>query len=264
MKEADVDERDYYTASEAMKRLGLARTTFHQYVNDGLIPKVIRPGAKRGIYLKRDIDALALTMNLALRMREKIVFSRSTPGDQVEERDVGIRCFGSEFITPLAERIEFQHKNEYTFWSLKVEGHVVGYVSLFRFPPQFLDDILTGRHIERDITVNEVLPFTRLQPFNVYIDVMAVDPQLPHHLRHLYGGIIVARLSDVLLDLRANGYLIETLYTVTATQEGDNLVKKLGFHLMDGKSLAPGRVAYEFRLDEEGLTHLRSFSRRGV
>jgi len=260
----DIKQRDYYTASEAMKRLGLARTTFHQYVADGLIPKVKRPGAKRGIYLKRDIDALALTMNLALRMHERIVFSRSTPGDQVEERDIGIRCFGSEFITPLAERIAFQQKSEYTFWSLKVEGRVVGYVSLFRFPPRFLDDILTGRHIERDITVNEVLPFTRLEPFNVYIDVMAVDPQLPHHLRHLYAGIIVSRLADVILDLRANGYLIETLYTVTATQEGDNLVRKLGFHLMPGKSLAPGRVAYEFKLDSEGLERLKSLSRRGV
>ncbi len=263
-KELSIEKRDYYTASEAMKRLGLARTTFHQYVGDGLIPKVTRPGAKRGIYLKRDIDALALTMNLALRMREKIVFSRSTPGDQVEERDIGIRCFGSEFITPLAERVAFQQRSEYTFWSLKVEGRVVGYVSLFRFPPQFLDDILTGRHIERDITVSEVLPFTRLEPFNIYIDVMAVDPQLPSHLRHLYAGIIVSRLADVILDLRANGYLIETLYTVTSTQEGDNLVRKLGFHLMSGKSLVPGRVAYEFNLNEEGLERLKSLSRRGV
>jgi|GEM_PF-1270153 predicted DNA-binding transcriptional regulator AlpA len=263
-KEPDIEQRDWYTASQAMKRLGLARTTFHQYVTDGLIPKVTRPGAKRGVYPKRDIDALALTTNLALRMREKIVFSRSTPGDQVEERDIGIRCFGGEFITPLAERIAFQQKSEYTFWSLKVEGRVVGYVSLFRFPSQFLDDILTGQHIERDITVNEVLPFTRLESFNVYIDVMAVDPQIPPHLRHLYAGIIVSRLADVILDLRANGYLIETLYTVTATQEGDNLVRKLGFHLMRGKSLVAGRVAYEFRLNKEGLEHLKSLSRRGV
>ena len=263
-REPDIEQRDYYTASEAMKRLGLARTTFHEYVGDGLIPKVTRPGAKRGVYPKRDIDALALTMNLALRMREKTVFSRSTPGDQVEEMDIGIRCFGSEFITPLAERIEFQRKSEYTFWSLKVDGHVVGYVSMFRFPPSFLDDVLAGRHIERDISVNEVLPFSRLEPFSVYIDVMAVDPQLSPHLHNLYAGVIVGRLADVILDLRANGYRIEALYTVTATQEGDNLVKKLGFRLMPGKSLVAGRVAYEFQLDEEGIRHLKTFSRRGV
>jgi hypothetical protein len=66
----------------------------------------------------------------------------------------------------------------------------------------------------------------------MYIAVMAVDPQLPHHLRNLYAGIIVSRVANVILDLRANGYQIERLYTVTATQEGDALVRKAGFHLM--------------------------------
>jgi len=254
---------DYYTASEAMKKLGLSKTMFHRKVNAGQIPKVTPPGYKQGVYPKRDIDALALAMNMVFELQEKIVFSKSTPGDQVEEMDIGIRCFGSEFITPLPERIAFQQKSEFTFWSLKVSGRVVGYVSMFRFPPEFLDDILTGRHIERDITVKEVIPFTRLEPFNVYIDVMAIDPRLPHHLQHLYAGIIVSRFANVILDLRANGYLIDTLYTVTATPEGDNLVRKLGFHLMQGKSHAPGRIAYMFRLDEKGIEQLKQLSRRG-
>src|SRR5258708_1269452 len=255
---------DYYTASEAMAKLGLSKTAFHRKVNAGQIPKVVPFGSKQGVYPRRDIDALALAMNMVFEFQEKIIFSRSTPGDQVEEMDVGIRCFGSEFITPLPERIAFQQKSEFTFWSLKVDGRVVGYVSIFRFPTDFLDDILTGRHIERDITVKEVLPFTRLEPFHVYIDVMAVDPRLPHHLRHLYAGIMVSRFANVILDLRANGYLIDTLYTVTATPEGDNLVRKLGFHHMPGKSLASSRIAYMFKIDEKGIEQLKELSRREV
>jgi predicted DNA-binding transcriptional regulator AlpA len=255
---------DYYTAGEAMKRLGLSKTMFHRKVNAGQIPKITPPGYKQGVYPKRDIDALALAMNMVFELQEKIYFSKSTPGDQVEEMDVGIRCFGSEYISPLPERIAFQQKSEFTFWSLKVDGRVVGYVSMFRFPAEFLDDILTGRRIERDITVREVLPFTRLEPFDVYIDVMAVDPRLPHHLRHLYAGVIVSRFANVILDLRANGYLIDTLYTVTTTPEGDNLVRKLGFQLMPGKSLASSRIAYMFKLDEKGLEQMKEISRRGV
>src|SRR3989442_3829152 len=132
--------------------------------------------------------------------------------------DIVIRCFGSEYITPLPERIAFQHKSEFTFWSLKVNGRVAGYLSMFRFPEQFLDDILTGRRIEREITVKDVLPFTRGEAFSVYIDVMAVDPRLSHHERSLYAGIIVSRFADAILNLRANGYQIEKLYTVTATK----------------------------------------------
>src|SRR5712692_9908259 len=253
----------YYTASQAQAKLGLSKAMFHRKVKQGLIPKVTPPGMKQGVYPKRDIDVLALSMELVFE-QEKFLFSKSTIADQKEEMEIGIRCFGREFITPLPERIAFQQKSEFTFWSLKVSGRVVGYVSMIRFPPDFLDDILTGRRIEREITLREVLPLVRLEPFNVYIDVMAIDPDLPTHLRHLYAGIIVSRFADTLLNLRANGYLIEKIYTVTATVEGDNLTQKVGFRLLEGKSIAPGRTAYEYTLDEEGIEHLRDLSRRGV
>jgi len=257
-----MSDQQYYTASEAQAMLGLSKAMFHRKVNQGLIPKYTPPGKKQSVYPKRDIDTLARAMNMLFEQRDHIVFSRSTPADQEEEMRIGIRCFGQEFITPLPERIAFQQRSEFTFWSLKVDGRVVGYVSLFRFPPEFLDDLLTGRRIEREITVKEVLPFTRLEPFDIYIDVMAVDPTLPLHERRLYGGIIAMRLANKLLDLRANSYLIQTAYTVTATKEGDNLVREAGFRLMEGKSIAPGRLAYEFALDEQGIKHLQELSGR--
>jgi hypothetical protein len=254
----------YYTAAEARKVLGLTEHSFQYWVKAGRITKEMLPGRKQGAYPKRDIDALALAMSQIFEQDTRLVFSRSTPGDQVEEMDIGIRAFGSEFITPLPERIAFQQKSEFTFWSLKASGRVVGYVSIFRFPPVFLDDLLTGKRIEREITVKEVLPFTLGEPFNVYIDVMAVDPRLQHNLRNFYAGVIASRFANVILNLRANGYQIETLYTVTATPEGDHLVQHAGFHLMDGKSQAPGRLAYEFALDEPGIERLKSFSRRSI
>lgn len=252
----------YYTASQAMSKLGLSKAMFHRKVNQGLIPKITPPGRKQSVYPKRDIDALARAMNLVFEQNDRIIFSKSTPADQEEEVRIGVRCFGQEFITPLLERIAFQQKSEFTFWSLKVDERVAGYISLFRFPPAFLDDLLTGRRIEREITVKEVLPFSRLEPFDIYIDVMAIDPTLSAHLRRLYAGIIASRLAAILLDLLANGYLIQNVYTVTATKEGDNLVLKAGFHLMEGKSIAPGRLAYSFLLDAQGINHLQRLSGR--
>jgi hypothetical protein len=256
----------YYTAAEARRVLGLTEHSFQAWVRAGKITKVILPGRRQGAYPKRDIDALALAITQVFEHSQGSIyeFSRSTPGDQVEEMDIGIRCFGSEFITPLPERILFQQKSEYTFWSLKVSGRVVGYISMFRFPPAFLDDLLTGRRIERGITVKEVLPFTRGEPFDVYIDVLAVDPRLPLHDRRHYGWVIVSRFAGVILNLLSNGYRIETLYTVTATKEGDELVRGAGFHLMEGKSEAPGRIAYELPLDESGIEQLKRYSRRGA
>jgi len=259
-----MSESQFYTASQAQEKLGLSKAMFHRKVNQGLIPKVTPPGKKQNVYPKRDIDALARAMNLLFEQDDRIFFSKSTLADQEEERQIGIRCFGQEFITPLPERIAFQQKSEFTFWSLKVDGHVAGYISMFHFPDAFLDGLLTGRKIEREITLKEVLPFIRLEAFTIYVDVLAVDPVLPLHLRRLYGGIIITRFAGILLDLKANGYFITRICTVTASKEGDTIVRKARFQLMEGKSIAPGRLAYEFYLDEQGIHRLQELSGRGI
>jgi len=267
-----IEERDYYTAEEAKQILGMAHATFFRAVRDGDIPKY---KSQRGKYPKDFIDAMASAQRMVAEHLKYLGvphfnFSKSTPAQQEEEMRIGIACFGSEFITPLDLRIAFQMKNPYSFWSLKrydpATSHyrVMGYISMFRFPPEFQDDILTGKHIEIDITLNEVLRFEKGVPFSIYIDVLATDPELPEGLRSWYGWLVVKNFVNEILNLLANGFQIETLYTVTATKEGDNLVRKLGFQLMKGKSQSAGRIAYQFPLDEEGTRHLQQLSRREV
>lgn len=42
----------YYTASEAQAKMGLSKAMFFRKVNQGLIPKVVPPGMKQGVYPK--------------------------------------------------------------------------------------------------------------------------------------------------------------------------------------------------------------------
>jgi len=260
---------EFYTATEAIQTLGMARATFFREVKAGNIPQ-----AGRGKYPKGFIDALASARQMVTEQMKYLGvphfdFSKSTPAQQQEEMAIGIACFGEEFITPLDERLAFQLKSPYTFWSLKVFNpalgryRVAGYLSMFRFPPDFLDDILTGQRIERDITLNEVLRFEKGTPFDVYIDVLATDPGLPPGVRSWYGWLIVKRFANETLNLLSNGFKIRTLYTVTATPEGDKLVQGLGFHRMVGKSKAKGRIAYKYDLDEAGIARLQELSKRG-
>lgn len=243
--------------------LGLTEATFFWRVKQGHIPKVILPGKRQGVYKKTIIDALAQAMYILFESQEHIVFSRSNLTEQEEAMPIGIKRFGSEFITPLPERIAFQLKSEYTFWSLKIDGHVQGYVSMFLLPPDFLDDLLTGKRIRREITVREVLPFTKQEPFDIYVDELAMNPELPHFERVLYAGILITRFADAIIGLLANGYPIARLFKVTASREGENLLKKAGFHLMQGKSQSPGRIAYEFELDERVLNTLNTSAEEG-
>lgn len=256
------EDEEYYTAAEAQRVLGLKEAVFFQRVRKGEIPKFRPKGSKQGVYPKKLIDALAQATDLLFEQYPHIEFSRSRLAEQEEEMRIGIKCFGAEYITPLPERVAFQMKSPYTFWSLKVNGKVVGYISMFRLEADLLDDLLTGRRVEREITVRDVLPFERRKPFNVYVDVLAIDPDLPPHARHLYAGIIVTRMADTILDLIANRYQIQALYTVSATAEGDNLIRKAGFQFMKGKSEDAGRKAYMFHLDEQGIQQLQDRSRR--
>lgn len=253
-------EEDFYTAKEAIEKLGLAPASFHRKVAAGQIPKVTARGRKQGAYPKRDIDALALAMDMVFTPSEKITFSRSSPGDQLEELEIGVLCFGSEYITPLPERIAFQQTSEFTFWSLKVNGRVAVYASMFHFPKAFLDDILTGRQIERAITTKQVLKFSRAEEFDVYVDVLASDPRLAEHRRKYYSGLFIAHFANKILDLLANGYKIRALYTVTASPDGDRIVRDVGFQLMEGKSQVKGRIAYQFPLDENGKARMAALA----
>jgi predicted DNA-binding transcriptional regulator AlpA len=253
----------YYTASEAQAKLGLSRSVFFRKVSLGLIPKIVQPGMKRGLYPKRDIDALAYSIHLQSEQDNKIVFGQSTPADQVEEMNISVRCFGRNFTTSLPERITFQQKAEYSFHSLKIDGHVVGYISLFRFSDAFLNQLLTGTKIESDITLKEVMRFTRFEPFDAFIGVIAIDPDLPAHLHSLWAGILIVRFIDFLNGLKTNGYEIKHVYGVTSTERGERLMSKLGFQRLAGKSLVKSRIPYCYNLDKPQTYALEKISNRG-
>src|SRR5216110_2296145 len=255
-------KEDTYTASEAIAKLGLSRGMFHRKVKQGIIPKIVKPGMTQGEYPKRDIDALALTMNAALDQHNRITFSKSSPADQVEEIEIGAKSFGRDFISPLADRIALQQKNEFTFYSLKVDNHVVGYTAMHNLKPEVLEDVLTGRKEIGEVRAKDVLKFERAKPFNIYTGVIVVDPSLPNHLRHLYAGIMIRQRADMVLRFITTNYLIENLYTVTTTKEGDRLAQKLGYKRMEGKSLVKGKMAYQYNIDEKGLERLEEFSGR--
>ena len=244
----------FYSAKEAQDKLGLTKARFHKWVRQGLIPRVILPGMKQGMYPRRDVDALVLSMSMK---QEDFVFSASSPADQIEEMNIAYKYFERGSVFPLGERITFQQKCRFTFHSLKVRGVVVGYISLFRLTDRFLDDLLTGRKLEREITVENVLPFVRLEPFSVYIDVVAVNSHLPRHLHRLYAGIMIHRFIDLLYHLLINDYQITGLYTIPDTKDGEKVIERLGFQYIEGKSLIVTRPVYVYQFNAEGIERLK-------
>ena len=51
--------QNYYTAREAIKKLGIPRSTFYDLVKANEIPRVTVPSRKRALYSKQRVDELA-------------------------------------------------------------------------------------------------------------------------------------------------------------------------------------------------------------
>ena len=116
---------------------------------------------------------------------------------------------------------------------------------------------------DSSLRAKDVMPFEKAQPFDVYHSIIVVDPSLPNHLKHIYAGILIRHRADMILRLIATNYLIENIYTVTITREGDRLAQGLGFQRIEGKSLVRGRIAYKYTIDERAIEHLEKLSGRG-
>ena len=245
----------YYTAKEAQARLGFSKSMFYKRVRQGLIPKVILPGMKQGVYPRRDIEALVVSMSV---QQNTLTFSPSSPADLLEAQKIARKYqhHGSTFS--LTEQIALQQKCRFCYYSLKVGGVVLGYSSIFSLSREVVDDLLTGRKIEADITQHLVLPFVRREPLDVYLDAIAIDPDLPGHQFRYYAGVLIYRFIDLLVRRLANNFQIVGLYVVAHSARDERLLKKLGFQYMQGKSLVPTRKPYRYLLDASGIERLQN------
>jgi helix-turn-helix protein len=249
----------YYTAKEAQARLSLSKSTFHKWVRQGLIPKVILPGMKQGVYPKRDVEALVLSMSV---QQSTLVFSPSSPADLVEELNIAKKYQQNGSPFSLVERIALQQKCRFCYYSLKLRGVVLGYGSIFSLSEQVLDDLLTGQKIEADITSNMVLPFVRQKPFEIYLDALAIDSQLPQHQAHYYAGVLIYHCIDLLFRWLINDYQITGLYVVVHSGQDEKVLQHLGFQFMQGKSLVSTRKPYRYLIDPPGRERLQRLQER--
>jgi len=89
--------KNFYTASEARRRLGLNENSFYYLVRKGKIKKVTPPGKSQGLYPRREIDDLAAELKALIEYheRETSVFELATEDDLQEEYNIDMALFGS-------------------------------------------------------------------------------------------------------------------------------------------------------------------------
>jgi hypothetical protein len=237
----------YYTASEAIKRLNMPKTTFHHYVKIGKIKKKIPYGRKEGYYEKSYIDKMAEASQLyAIQYAEEpTTFSVATPEDVQGIYQVVTSLWGALSATPVEKRLEWYKSNPEIDYVVKHEGIVTGYLSIMPLKHEIIEQLMSAKIRGWDIKPEDILPFTPGMELECYVGA-AVRAGL--HDSKKYGMRLISGAIKVLKDLAQRGIIIKKMYGVSDTPDGIRLSRGLGF---EEAPPAPGSTFRQFVLDLE-------------
>jgi len=236
-----------YTASEAIKKLNMAPTTFHHYVRTGRIKKITPPGRSEGYYERAYIDKMAKASQLfAIQYAtDTATYSVATPEDAQGIYEVITSLWGSLFTTPVETRLSWYKKNPEIDYVVKQDGIVAGYVTIMPLKHETIEGLLTGKIRGWDIKQDDILPFTPEIPVECYTGI-AVRAGV--YKPEKYGMRLILGIMETMLELARKGVSIKKLYAVSDTPDGVKISRDLGF---EETSPAPGSTFRQFTLDLE-------------
>ncbi|MBA2287321.1 MAG: helix-turn-helix domain-containing protein [Ktedonobacteraceae bacterium] len=252
--------RNFYTASQAIKKLGMPRNTFFNYVRSGKIKKVVPPGQKEGYYLKADIDKLAqarelFTLEYAADT-DTSTFERATEEDMRAIYELCVHLWGVMGTPSYEARLGEYKANPYTYYVVKQDGIVVGFLSLTPFKEESLKAFM-GETYEHVIEgPGSIEPFVSGKPIeSLFLDIgvrRGLRKGTKYGMRLIQGGI------EVLEDFAKQGNIVKKLVATSSVPDGINLCKGLGFKELP---LLPGSARHRFELDLEtsNLPHLKKY-----
>jgi len=235
----------FYTASEAIKKLNMPRTTFHHYVKIGKIKKKVPRGRKEGYYEKAYIDRMAEASELyAIQYAEEpIVFSVATDDDLPGIYDVLVSLWGTLNATTTETRLSWHKVNPEIDYVVKQEGIVVGFVNLKPLRHETIEQYIKEEIQVKDIKARDILSFTPGVPLECEagIAVRAGVQNPKKYGMRLLGGII-----DKMVEFARKGIIIDKIYTRSSTPDGIRIARGLGF---EDISPTPHQNARLFLLD---------------
>ena len=122
--------KNFYTASEAQKRLSMDKNGFYYLVRKGTIKGITMPGKKQSVYPRIDIDRLAASIKTLVEQydRETSMFRPATREDLPEEYAMDVSLYGKE-TAPIETRIAKLERNPDSDFVLRNAGEVVGHIS---------------------------------------------------------------------------------------------------------------------------------------
>lgn len=236
-----------YTRSEAIKKLGLPKSTFHDYVAAGKIQKVVPPGKREGYYLKKEIDDLANATQLFILQytSEPTTFEPATEQDIEGIYQVVESLWGKAVTTPIELRRSWYKKNPLIDHVVKKQGIVVGYVGMTPLSKETLRLMLEGKKRGWNLQPEEIYTYEPGNSYDCYIG-LAVRQDIPN--AKVYAMRLIIGFYHVLVDLGTKGIKIRSLHATSHRPDGMKLCEDLGF---EREPPIEGSILNRYHLDLE-------------
>lgn len=245
---------ELYTASEAIQRLKLPRSTFYYLVEQGQIPKVTVPLRKQAYYSRAVIDELAEQRQAVVQeyqsTPDRLIFVRPTLADLEQLVEIDRAIWGEVgIIDPdvIAERFAHNPENVHVLKDSS-SGAVLGGVTMSPLPAALIDGLMSLKLDESDIKPSDYLRFMPGTPQDCYVIGIVVRQDVG---ATFYASRLLDHAVSYLTELVERGIHLHRLYTVGTTTEGDRLARKLGFEeVRSGHGpLGDERVAFILNLN---------------
>ncbi|MBV9690400.1 MAG: helix-turn-helix domain-containing protein [Ktedonobacteraceae bacterium] len=235
-----------YSAAQAIRRLGVPRSSFYDMVSKGKIEKIEAPHRSDGYYRKSQIDEIVRAKQLFILQysTKTSEFAKATPDDALGIYDVGVSLWGKAGTPTVETRLEWYKSNPEIDYIVKQEGVVTGYISLMPLKHETIEQLMLGKKRGWEVTPNELLPFTPAIPLECFVMALGVRPGLQKHEKyvvHLFYGAI-----DVLESFAQKGIILDKFYATSNTPEGIRACLDFGFQEV---GVVPGTTRKQFILD---------------
>ncbi len=227
--------QNYYTTREAIKKLGIPRSTFYDLVKANKIPRVTVPPRRQVFYPKQRIDELAeeraRLVGEVEQTPERFVFV--VPQRDDLEQLVGIErmYFHETIIVSPEEQQEQLTYNPEAIHVLKdtKTNTVVGGLSLSPLKQDVLEKLIRLEIDEAQVKPADYLPYTADAPVDCYVIDFVVRPG---PLATYYGSKLLQATLDYFIELLNRGVVIRSIYAAVISKFGERLVKNLHFTLL--------------------------------
>jgi len=227
--------QNYYTAREAIKKLGIPRSTFYDLVKANEIPSITVPSRRQVFYPKQRIDELAeeraRLVGEVEQTPERFVFVVPQRDDLEQLVDIERMYFHESLIVSPEEQQEQLSYNPEAIHVLKdtKTNTVVAGVSLSPIKPDVLEKLIRLEIDEAQVKPADYLPYTADAPLDCYVIDYVVRPG-PNAT--YYGSKLLQATLDYFIELLNRRVVIRSIYASVISTFGERLVKDLHFTLI--------------------------------